>query len=303
MNAKIAQPTRLVAVALLALACVLAPACSGVSGADEPEPAVKTEAELGPVAVAVWADATELRAADRLGVVVEVAWDTGSSVGPLEFHVERAGWTVVSRAEGTPERRADGRLASTTRFTLEPLLPGQYELPPASVSWSTPDGASGITQTEPLAVTVEPLLDESADLLALAADREPPPPPPAEARPPAWVFAAAGAAIVAVIATVVVGAWSLARRSPGEASPLRDRLRALEAALADPETPTGRICDAAAATMRAARSGANPETDALRRSLDEARFAPTPPDPKTARSLGSRALELTRASLSPGVAP
>ncbi len=290
-----ARTLRLLTCVLLGAAALITPSCARQGDDAEPEPAIKTETQIGPVRLSVGADKTALRAADRLGVVATIEWDSGTHLEPLEIPIESAGWILVSRTDTPPRHTRGGRLVSTSRLVLEPDLPGGYSIPPARVVWTAADGASGVAETEPLEIEVRPLLDESANLLALAPDRVAPPPEvmPAAANRARVVLGAA--VLLALVPGACILAWWLVRRArPAPTNRLRASVQRLETALSDPAAPPRVICDAAADTCDAARRIATTELESHRHTLDLARFAPAPPDPETARDLARRTLNLLR---------
>lgn len=301
MTGCVRRQSRLLAALILGAAALVASSCSRDSADSEPAPAISTQTSIGPVKLGVDADRTELRAADRVRVNATLEWEAGAQVEPIELPVESAGWTLISREDSSPHVSKDGKLSRTTRFILEPGLPGDYEIPPARAAWTTPDGRSGVAQTEPLALKVTPLLDDSADLLTLSPEREIPPAPVPQSRSTNQLIIAGAVALPVIFVLAAVTVWLILRSRPTPASPLRARLRALEDAIASPCPEPRTLCDAAAATLQVAPPDAAPPE--LRRRLDLARFAPSAPDPTTARDLARHTLDLFATPQTAEVAP
>lgn len=181
-------------------------------------------AEEGPVRLELTLASNELAMNDRVRLVVNVEAESGVTVhyddylslllaGDRRFEI---GGTLLAKSEGTPD--GNGKLRWRYAYELTGFLPGTYEIPGASVSFSdmrskgadvaASDDVEEVTvSTEPISVVVadvrsEPLTPEELGQIAM--------PDPVELRRP--VSLVAWGAVVAALLAVGLLAWAVRRR-------------------------------------------------------------------------------------------
>ena len=210
---------------LALVACVAVGACAT---SDEepanPEPAVLRVTESGGARLTLALDRDALTTAGTATLRLEIESAESDAV---EFPDSEDGFGefAVVRDEAAGDRLLeDGRVARGREYVLQPFLPGEYELPALKVVLN---GSTEVL-TEPVAITVESVLDdpEDAELREIG--------DPVDMPVPWWWWALSGAGLAAAIAAT---AWWLrrrkaARRAPRVVTPHEAALAALDALLA-----------------------------------------------------------------------
>lgn len=210
------------------LAVALAPAwssCANGGGTQELVPAIAETYEAAGGQLELTLDRSSLTTAESALLRLAVEADEGVAVA-FPDSGEGFGEFAVERDEEVSERLLDGgRVERVREYVLQPFLPGEYELPPLTV---TLDGSDSIS-SDALTIAVESVLQdpETADLLDIAEPLDMPAP---------WWWWAVGALLLAVAA--VAGLWWWKRRkerlsAPRVVPPHEIALTALDALLSE----------------------------------------------------------------------
>lgn len=274
----------------ITLGCVLCAAMAPRAGADQPAaPAQRIEA--GPVRLELSLDRASMNVAQALRLRLRVEAAQGVRVDLPAPQEKLGGFLVASVHDDPPILGADGTAPRTTlerTFTLEPFLPGTYEVPAIEVPWSRPaTGEQGAARTAPAGVRVLSLLPDTPATSSL--DPGPirgayEPTPPRSWRPALLL----GAGALAGLALGGAGLWALRRRRAGDPiAVLEERVGRLS-----PSLPAGvtahRACDEIATCIRLALADRiHPGAP----SLTPAEMAAWPTSP-SAKELVGRAAEI-----------
>ena len=240
--------------------------------------------QAGPVEVNVRASGGEVRTVDRVDVRVRATAEPGARIDAIEIDPEGAGWTLVSRVDRPLAYDEAGRASREVELRLEPFLDGDYEVPPATVSWTDAAGETGTTSSDPIAVKVTSVLDAGDKQAAFVEARgllEPA--PPAEQTIPTAVVVGAVAAVTLGAGAVI---WLVARSRPRhEPDPLAE-LRRITAKDTAPDD------EAFAAVERAIwRSRvSSPALDAIRSECERVRYGRVTPAPGRGHELARETL-------------
>jgi hypothetical protein len=161
----------------------------------------------GPLRLELRLDRTQLTMAQRLQVDLRAETDEAHAVKFAELK-EVEGFQVVTTTESKPEMTSPGHVAVTVHYALEPLTPGEFQLPALTVeAWAKGEKDAAITtvRTEPLPVRVDSLLakEDPGETISDIA------PPVAKPLNP-WLLVGVGTA-VAVILAVVIYLWQRRR--------------------------------------------------------------------------------------------
>lgn len=158
-----------------------------------------------PVTLTLTLDRERLTVAEQL--TVELRAEVGEEYA-VRFSERKdfPGFSVVSVKEPTPELIGPGRIAVMKRYVLDPLIPGNAQIPAMSVdAWKKADNeAIPITvTTEPVAIAIESLLakDDQGDTISDIA-------PPLEKPVSPWLW---GGLVLAALC-VVLACWYLWQR-------------------------------------------------------------------------------------------
>ncbi len=139
---------RSVALLLLGVLCVSMSGCRGNTGnknVPSGTPVTKTAKE-GPVSLTLTVQPAELPFSDKAVVVVEAIADTGVTVDLANYETgikegeHQFEFRLRKLVQKDAEPTADGKLHWSQRFELEFFLPGDYELPPASLTFVDASG-------------------------------------------------------------------------------------------------------------------------------------------------------------------
>ena len=199
--------------------------CAGAGGTPDLEPAIAETFEAAGGRLELTLDRSSLTTAESAVLRLAVEADEGATVA---FPDSEAGFGefAVVRDEEVSERLLDGgRVERVREYVLQPFLPGEYELPPLTVTLNDSDSIS----SEALTIPVESVLPdpETADLLDIAEPLDMPAP---------WWWWALGALLLAVAAG---GAWWWWKRrkeklsAPRVVPPHEIALTALDALLSE----------------------------------------------------------------------
>lgn len=212
--------------ACLAMALALALSSCASGGRDQDlEPAIAETYEAAGGRLELTLDRSSLTTAESLVLRLAVEADEGAAVAFPDSE-DGFGEFAVIRDEEVSERLLDGgRVERVREYVLQPFLPGEYELPPLTV---TLNGSDSIASEE-LTIPVESVLQdpEAADLRDIAEPLDMPVP---------WWWWALGTLLLAVAA--VAGLWWWKRRKerlavPRVVPPHEVALTALDALLAE----------------------------------------------------------------------
>ena len=111
------------------------------------------------VTIRTHVDEDSISTADRIVLQVEIQWASPATVSLVEPDWNSAGWTLVDTHRDPVERTQAG-FASTSAFTIEPFLPGEYKIPPISVEITPTLGAQSYQlDAVPMNIQVVSVLD------------------------------------------------------------------------------------------------------------------------------------------------
>lgn len=100
--------------------------------------------------------------ADRIQVRINILWSPPTSARLVDPDFESYGWVVVLSAE-TPARIHDDVYLTQYMFTLEPFLPGEYQVPAITVALNESHAGEVIElSTMPIPIVVDSALTEGA---------------------------------------------------------------------------------------------------------------------------------------------
>jgi hypothetical protein len=161
---------------LLGVLLVCADGCGrGQTDQGAAGPSDSGTAEKGPVKVTLAVTPNDLDFSQHAEVRLEVISEPGVTVNVEDYeralregeHRFEIGVVRSTKTE-TPTPTDDGKLVSTYRYELEFFLPGEYELPPATLTFVDQRGMSREpdSQSEERAVTVEELQTEPLTITA-----------------------------------------------------------------------------------------------------------------------------------------
>ena len=150
----------------MVVAVALAWASCGGEDVDDSLPAIAKSYETAGARLELTLDRSSLSTAESAVLRLAVEADEGATVAFPDSEDGFGEFAVVSD-QAVSERLLDGgRVERIREYVLQPFLPGDYELPPLTV---TLDGSESIS-SEALTVPVQSVLEdpESADLLDIA---------------------------------------------------------------------------------------------------------------------------------------
>ena len=165
-----------------------------------PAGVVKEYGGYGPLRLELRLDRERLTMAERLQVDLRAETDESHAIKFAELK-EIDGFQVVTANESKPEMTSPGRVAVHMHYTLEPLTPGEFQVPVlAAEVWDKGEAKAAITtvRTEPVSIRVDTLLakDDPGETISDIA------PPVAKPVNP-WLLIGAGAALVLILALVI----------------------------------------------------------------------------------------------------
>ncbi|MEK7214464.1 MAG: hypothetical protein AAB289_02560, partial [Chloroflexota bacterium] len=163
----------------------------------------------GPVTAGAVLDQTTFRLGDPIELRLVILHQPGVTIDPLDLTGKLGGLEVLQLKERTAGRQLDGTQTLTLAYSVSGYIPGSYQLPPISVTYSMPDGQPGVVATPGgIPVEVESVLGNGTEPF-----RDIKPPLPIEREPVAWLRTAAAAApVLAVPLLLVVAIRRLMRR-------------------------------------------------------------------------------------------
>lgn len=206
---------------VLAGAALLAPGCGEGGGSSEPAAGkpVAIEAAAGEgLRAVVTLDRAELTTAERIGVRVEVTLGPGLELEKADVAAALPKGLSLEEQPGPDERRATsgGRSVVVRRLSIEPLLPGEYEIGPIEIVARRGAAAGAVAEAEPIRastpsmqVTVRSVLAEGDTRFAGATDVVD---PKAEAAWWPWLLGA-----LVPLLGAAVWLWLRSRRDAGPA--------------------------------------------------------------------------------------
>ncbi|MYB52537.1 MAG: protein BatD [Acidobacteriia bacterium] len=211
--------------ACLAVALTSAWSSCANGGTQDPEPAVTKTYEAAGGRLELTLDRSSLTTAESALLRLAVEADEGAAVA-FPDSGDGFGEFAVVRDEEVSERLLDGgRVERVREYVLQPFLPGDYELPPLTVTLNGSDSIS----SEALTIPVESVLPdpETADLLDIAEPLDIPAP---------WWWWALGALLMAVAAVATLWWWKRRKEklsAPRVVPPHEIALTALDALLSE----------------------------------------------------------------------
>lgn len=199
--------------------------CAGGGGAEDLEPAVAETYEAAGGRLELTLDRSSLSTAESVVLRLAVEADEGATVTFPDSDGGFGEFAVV-RDEEVSERLLDGgRVQRVREYVLQPFLPGEYELPPLTVTLND----SGSISSEALTIPVESVLPdpETADLRDIAEPLDMPAP---------WWWWALGTLLLAVAAGAAWWWWKRRKEklsAPRVVPPHEIALTALDALLSE----------------------------------------------------------------------
>lgn len=199
--------------------------CANGGGTQDLEPAIAKTYEAAGGRLELTLDRSSLTTAESALLRLAVEADEGAAVA-FPDSGEGFGEFAVERDEEVSERLLDGgRVERVREYVLQPFLPGDYELPPLTVTLNGSDSIS----SEALTIPVESVLPdpETADLLDIAEPLDIPAP---------WWWWALGTLLLAVAAVATLWWWKRRKEklsAPRVVPPHEIALTALDALLSE----------------------------------------------------------------------
>jgi hypothetical protein len=145
------------------------PGTSTPGGSTEaPADAKRTQAERGPLRVAVELTPQQVRLSDEPTLTVTLDYETGVEVDKPPFGEAVGDFTIRDFREPLPETKA-GRVIARQIYTLEPMRTGPLQIDPITVTFTDRrpqgDGQRHTLQTEALTIEVTSLVDKDVPSL------------------------------------------------------------------------------------------------------------------------------------------
>ena len=199
--------------------------CAGGGGTEDLEPAIAETYEAAGGRLELTLDRSSLSTAESAVLRLAVEADEGATVTFPDSDGGFGEFAVV-RDEEVSERLLDGgRVQRVREYVLQPFLPGEYELPPLTVTLNDSDSIS----SEALTIPVESVLPdpETADLRDIAEPLDMPAP---------WWWWAVGTLLLAVAAGAAWWWWKRRKEklsAPRVVPPHEIALTALDALLSE----------------------------------------------------------------------
>lgn len=199
--------------------------CAGGGGTEDLEPAIAETYEAAGGRLELTLDRSSLSTAESAVLRLAVEADEGATVAFPDSDGGFGEFAVV-RDEEVSERLLDGgRVQRVREYVLQPFLPGEYELPPLTVTLNDSDSIS----SEALTIPVESVLPdpETADLRDIAEPLDMPAP---------WWWWAVGTLLLAVAAGAAWWWWKRRKEKlsvPRVVPPHEIALTALDALLSE----------------------------------------------------------------------
>ena len=156
----------------------------------------------GPVTLELDLDKQELTIAEQLNLSLTVIFDEAWDIMLPEIEEKLDQFGIVSYQTEPPELTADNRSRIRRSYVLEPFLSGEYTIPAMTVRFKEkdhPDDPVHEIETEPVKVTVNSLLPENFEEMALH-DIKPPVALPKSHALWFWIAGSAGFLLIAGIA-------------------------------------------------------------------------------------------------------
>lgn len=199
--------------------------CAGGGGTEDLEPAVAETYEAAGGRLELTLDRSSLSTAESVVLRLAVEADEGATVTFPDSDGGFGEFAVVRDEEVSERLLAGGRVQRVREYVLQPFLPGEYELPPLTVTLNDSDSIS----SEALTIPVESVLPdpETADLLDIAEPLDMPAP---------WWWWALGTLLLAVAAGAAWWWWKRRKEklsAPRVVPPHEIALTALEALLSE----------------------------------------------------------------------
>ena len=199
--------------------------CAGGGSTEDLEPAIAETYEAAGGRLELALDRSSLSTAESVVLRLAVEADEGATVTFPDSDGGFGEFAVVRDEEVSERLLAGGRVRRVREYVLQPFLPGEYELPPLTVTLNDSDSIS----SEALTIPVESVLPdpETADLLDIAEPLDMPAP---------WWWWALGTLLLAVAAGVAWWWWKRRKEklsAPRVVPPHEIALTALDALLSE----------------------------------------------------------------------
>ena len=163
------------ALAMTILGVLLLVSCGGTANQSGKLPApVRKEYQRGPVTVAVGLDRTDMSVVDRIHLSADITMpeDYGARITlPNSDEAEVSGaadqpakFTVGDSQITDPSLADKGLIRQTWTWTLEPFLPGKYQIPPLKVGfWKKGQSTTNEMETDSLDFAVKSVLTTNVE--------------------------------------------------------------------------------------------------------------------------------------------
>lgn len=192
---------------LLFLVCLLVlgtgSGCSS-SDAEKPAPQLHREAQdaQSGAKLRVQTERDEIGIADRIWVEAEWTWTGAASVTLMPPDWGEHDWTLLETVESPTTRTAEGYIGST-RWLIEPFLPGEYAIPSPVLLVQHTESPRELS-IEPLTIRVEGVLPEgdTGELNPIAAPTLPD--QADESIAPIWIGVLATLVLLAVLVLWII---------------------------------------------------------------------------------------------------
>ncbi len=193
-------------VAMLLMGCSRAPIQTPTDGLETQI----TDPQSG-VILRMSIDRTEITAADRLALDIELEWALPARASLIEPDWSASEWTLVEQ-HGEPAKLTDSGFVVRSTYLIEPFLPGPYTTPVFGAQvFPTPDAEPYPIESMTMDVQVRSVLDDqnAGELAPANGLVDPTALAPTRFQSTGWVYALV--VVVAGIAGVII--WKLTRSS------------------------------------------------------------------------------------------
>ncbi len=124
----------------------------------------RSDSALGSLHITI--PSGEMRTVDTIDVNITISTAPGVAITSFTFNPAAHGWTILHETSQTPTMSQASMLVEQRHLTIEPFLPGDYEIPSATAVLRSRDGATATLETSPQSVHVASVLTETDKELA-----------------------------------------------------------------------------------------------------------------------------------------
>ncbi|MBX3322020.1 MAG: hypothetical protein KF757_03415 [Phycisphaeraceae bacterium] len=124
----------------------------------------RSDSALGSLHIVI--PSGEMRTVDTIDVSITISTAPGVVITSFAFNPAAHGWTILHETSQPPTMSQTSMLVEQRLLTIEPFLPGDYEIPSVTAVLRSRDGTSASLETSPQTVRVVSVLTEADKDLA-----------------------------------------------------------------------------------------------------------------------------------------